>query len=124
MPTKPKSNNIDDFKLANVPQTLFAAANVIRLHGWTRGTPIHPDTGKVDIMGALALACHAHPTRISDDWNTTVSNLPPKQQGRFVLAWEALALYLGCDPTEWNDRTTQEDTIRLFRHVGQIIDIA
>lgn len=96
---------------------LRSAHNRIAEHGWTQGVAYDARTGRVDILGAVAIGALIHPKALPPDATETIlATAPLSMRGGAYHAWEALDATLHMSPVEWNDEPhrTISDVLRVL----------
>ena len=84
---------------------LSCAAAVLSQRGWTRGVTFDPKNGRVDVLGAIAIAAGVKPqSLLSDD---VLDAIPQALLPGAMFAIEAIESQLNCDLAEWNDQSGQ-----------------
>ena len=71
-------------KRAGGPAVLRHAATILNTEGWIQGVNHHKNSGRVDIQGALALACGASREDLRDDIYATADVMQGGKNARRV----------------------------------------
>ena len=112
-------------KELQVHEVLRDAAKLIEERGLTRGMHQDPDTGEIDIEGAIMLACGA--PQISILVARVDSVVPSARLAQFDAAIDLLdAASPGKCVSEWNDQeeTTQEQILQFLETWASVVSSA
>ena len=102
---------------------LREARAVIERRGWARGVSWDPRTGRVDILGAVAVAAGCSPKETLTS-PFPLAHAPIARRVGALTAWEALDATLDEDPVEWNDalERTEQQVAHLLISVATILE--
>lgn len=118
-------NELGQLAKTGAAQLLRSAADIIKDRHLAKGVTRDIGSGRVDILGAIALAAGAKVKDIDDRPDLLTSSVPPANRAAAAIAWEALEWACGDDPTAWQDRVDNEnDVILMFLIAASRLEIA
>lgn len=118
-------NDLGQLAKTGAAKLLRSAADVMTERGLARGVTRDIGSGKVDMMGALALAAGAKVKDIDDRDDLLTTAVPMANRAAAAVAWEALEWASGGDPLAWQDiAQSEQDVILMFRIAASRLDIA
>jgi hypothetical protein len=100
------------------------AAMLLIERGWVRGVTRDISTGRVDVLGAIALAAGAKVRDVDDRPDLLLSAVPMARRAAAAVAWEALEWACGDDPIAWQDRHDIVDIVTALHAAANRLDIA
>jgi hypothetical protein len=103
---------------AGANSVLRRAVEVLVDRGWVQGATRDPRTGRVDVLGAVAIAAGAKIKDVDDRPDLLTTSVPIARRAVALAAWEALSWAVDADPMAWqdhNERTRAEVVAALNR---------
>lgn len=115
--------NLND---AGVSELLEQAANLLRQRGLAKGVRVNPEDGSIDLIAALAITAGAKEGDLMSSVTLSDFHLIPRNEARFVAAYDVLDAFLMEDPEEWSDRPerTLSEVTRLMSKAAWRLKVA
>jgi len=104
---------------------LRKTGKVLRRYGWTKGFTYNPNTGGLDVEGALCVAAGAKVWTMKNG-GALEDCVPIGRCAMAWVAWEALSWAVNTEPSEWQDapERTIEEVLAALDKAAQRLDIA
>jgi hypothetical protein len=103
---------------------LRLASDLITERGMAKGVTRDISTGRLDVLGAIALAAGAKVKDLDDRPDLLSVAVPLARRAAAFVAWEALEWVCDDDPVSWQDRHSLDDVVRALDVAATRLEIA
>lgn len=118
------ANPLGQMANTGAASVLNKAADTLLRRGWVKGVTRDIQSGRLDVLGAIAYAAGAKIKDIGDSHDLLTSAVPRANRAAALIAWEALMWVCEDDPLRWQDCHELDDVLRALRFAATRLEIA
>jgi len=117
---------LSDLAATGAPAVLRKALVVLEQRGWIQGVTRDPSSGRVDLLGAIAIAAGAPIGSVTEQPDLLQAVVPEAMRPAAYVAWEALEWAVDDDPVAWQDQSerTYSEVMRAIVRAADRLEIA
>lgn len=117
---------LSDLAATGAPTVLRKALVVLEQRGWIQGVTRDPSSGRVDLLGAIAIAAGAPIGLVTEQPDLLQVAVPEAMRPAAYVAWEALEWAVDDDPVAWQDKSerTYSEVLRAIVRAADRLEIA